>query len=116
GIPVAEAQPAKPIEATRVYVIPPNRYLAIRDGRIRLTPPQEPRGLRTAIDSFLRSLAEHQKERAIGIVLSGTGSHGVLGLSAIKLGGGMVMVQDPATAEYDQMPKASSGCGAAASV
>jgi two-component system, chemotaxis family, CheB/CheR fusion protein len=111
AMPVAEAQNGKPVEADRVYVIPPNRYLAIRDGRIRLTAPEEPRPLRTAIDSFLRSLAEHEKERAIGIILSGTGSHGVLGLSAIKLGGGMVMVQDPATAEYDQMPKAAIAAG-----
>jgi two-component system CheB/CheR fusion protein len=111
-MPVAEAQNGKAIEANRVYIIPPNRYLAIRDGRIRLTPPEEPRALRTAIDSFLRSLAENQKERAIGIILSGTGSHGVLGLSAIKLAGGMVMVQDPETAEYDQMPKAAIAAGA----
>jgi len=112
-MPVSEAVEGVRIEPNHVYVIPPNRYLAISDGVLRLTGPVERRGQQTAIDSFLRSLAEDQQEKAICIILSGTGSHGTLGLKAIKANGGMAMVQDPATAEYDQMPRSAAGTGLA---
>jgi two-component system CheB/CheR fusion protein len=67
----------------------------------------------TSIDSFLRSLADDQQERAICVILSGTGAHGALGLKAIKAAGGMAMVQDPGTAEYPRMPQSAIGTGLA---
>jgi two-component system CheB/CheR fusion protein len=108
---VTEAKDGAAVEPNCVYIIPPNRYLAISRGVLQLSKPPEPRGLQTAIDFFLRSLAADQKERAIGVVLSGTGSHGTLGAREIKLAGGMVMAQQPDTAEYDQMPRSAIGTG-----
>ena len=69
--------------------------------------------MQTSIDLFLRSLAEDQQEKAICIILSGTGSHGTLGLKAVKAVGGMAMVQDPATAEYARMPESAIATGLA---
>jgi two-component system CheB/CheR fusion protein len=113
GMPVVEATEGVGVEPNRVYVIPPNRYLAVTHGVLRLTGPVERRAQQTAIDFFLRSLAEDQQENAICIILSGTGSHGSLGLKAIKANGGMAIVQEPRTAEYDQMPRAAIGTGLA---
>jgi two-component system CheB/CheR fusion protein len=112
-MPVVEAGDGVRVEADHVYVIPPNRDMALHAGKLRLTQPAEPRGLRTSIDYFLRSLVDEQHELAIGIVLSGTGTHGTRGLTAIKAGGGLTMVQDPATAEYDQMPRSAVNAGVA---
>jgi two-component system, chemotaxis family, CheB/CheR fusion protein len=108
---VVEAGHNMPVEANCVYIIPPNRDLSIERGHLQLSKPPERRGLQTAIDFFFRSLAADQQEKAIGIILSGTGSHGTLGLKEIKLVGGMVMVQDPKTADYDQMPQSAIGTG-----
>ena len=69
--------------------------------------PSAPRGLRLPIDFFLRHLAEDQKERSIGIILSGMGTDGTLGLRAIKEQMGMAMVQDPQSAKYDGMPRSA---------
>ena len=111
SMPVLEAQDGQLIDVNHVYIIPPNRFLAINDGRLRLTVPPEPRGRQTALDTFFRSLAEEQQERSIGIVLSGTGSHGTPGLKEIKLAGGMAMVQRPESADFDQMPKNAIATG-----
>ncbi len=108
---VVEAEHARTIEPNYVYIIPPNRYLSIQAGHLLLNPPTEGLARHPAIDQFLRSLAHDQEEKAIGIILSGTGSYGALGLKEIKLVGGMVMVQDPQTAEYDQMPRSAIGTG-----
>jgi two-component system CheB/CheR fusion protein len=108
---VGEAEHQMPLEPDHVYVIPPNKDLSISRGRLQLSTPSEPRLLRTAIDAFFGSLAREQQERAIGIILSGTGSHGTQGIREIKLAGGMVMVQDPTTAEYDQMPRSAIATG-----
>ncbi|HLF12706.1 MAG TPA: CheR family methyltransferase, partial [Gammaproteobacteria bacterium] len=110
-MPVQEATDGMAIEINHVYVIPPNRYLAIKRRALWLSKPPEPRGLQTAIDFALCSLADDQKDAAIGIILSGTGSHGTLGVKEIKLAGGMVMVQEPATAAYDQMPRSALATG-----
>ena len=107
-MPVVEAEEGMPVAADRVYVLPPNKYMTIGGGKLHLTGPVERAGLQTSIDLFLRSLAEDRQEQAIGIVLSGTGTHGTLGLQAIKANGGMAMVQDPGTAEYDGMPGSPS--------
>jgi two-component system CheB/CheR fusion protein len=87
-----------------IYIIPPNRDMIIMDGMLHLMEPAEARGHRMPIDSFFRSLALDQKERSIGIVLSGTGNDGTLGVRAIKGEGGMVMAQIPESSEYNGMP------------
>jgi two-component system, chemotaxis family, CheB/CheR fusion protein len=110
-MPVCEACDAVPVVPNCVYVIPPNKYLAVAEGRLQLSTPTGRHGQPTAIDFFFRSLAESQRELAIGIILSGTSSHGTLGLKEIKLAGGMVMVQHPETAEYDQMPRSAIATG-----
>jgi len=110
-MPVVEAQQGMQVEVNNVYIIPPNKFLAISGGRLQLSVPPYQRGWRTSIDFFLRSLAQDQSERAIGIVLSGTGSHGALGVREIKQAGGMTMAQQPDTAEYDQMPQNAIATG-----
>ncbi len=101
---VVQAEDKVPLECNRVYIIPPNKYLTLQKGVLRLTKPVERRGLRMPIDYFFRSLADDQQEKAIGIILSGTGTDGTLGMKFIKEQGGMVMVQAPNTAQYDGMP------------
>ncbi len=115
-MPVVEALDQIPVEPNRVYVIPPNRDMAIFHGRLQLSVPDEPRGQRMPIDAFLRSLAEDQQENAIGIILSGTGTDGTLGLRAILGAGGVTLVQDPATAKYDGMPTSAIQTGYATHV
>ncbi len=104
SLPVVEATQGMIAEANHVYVIPPRNFLTIDDGVLQLSEPPTPQGRETAIDFFLRSLAKDQGERSIGIVLSGTGSHGTLGIRDIKLAGGMAIAQQPTTAEFDAMP------------
>ncbi len=94
-----------------VYIIPPNCDMAFLNGTLQLLEPAAPRGMRLPIDFFFRSLAQDQGERAIGVVLSGTGSDGALGVRAIKGGGGMVMVQNPEFAEFDGMPRSAIATG-----
>ena len=108
---VCEAADAMPIDPNCVYIIPPNKYLSVNAGRLHLTGPTERQGLPTALDGFFRSLAADQQEKAIGIVLSGTGSHGTPGIKEIKAVGGMIMAQEPDTAEYDQMPRNAIATG-----
>jgi len=110
---VIEAQDQMIVAPNRVYVIPPNRDLAIFHGAIQLSVPELQRGHRMPIDFFLRSLAEDQGERAIGVILSGSGSDGTLGLRAIIGAGGVSLVQDPATAKYDGMPASAIQAGLA---
>lgn len=101
---VKEATQGLSVQVNCIYIIPPGYFLAISEGRLQLSVPPIDHGWKTSIDFFLRSLARDQGERAIGIVLSGTGSHGTLGIREIKLSGGMAIAQEPDTAEYDQMP------------
>jgi two-component system CheB/CheR fusion protein len=93
------------------YIIPPNRDMAFLHGELYLSKPLMARGLRLPIDFFFRSLAQDQREHAICIVLSGSGSDGTLGLRAVKGEGGMVMVQNPESAEYDGMPRSAIATG-----
>jgi two-component system, chemotaxis family, CheB/CheR fusion protein len=88
-----------------VYVIPPNKSLSILNGTLYLFDPLESRGLRLPIDIFFRSLANDKQEKSIGIILSGMGSDGSLGLKSIKEKNGVVLVQDPSTAKFDSMPR-----------
>ena len=95
------------------YIIPPNCDMAFINGTLQLMEPSAPRGQRLPINFFFRSLAHDQHERAICVVLSGTGSDGTLGLRAVKSEGGMVMVQNPSTTEYDGMPRSAIATGLA---
>jgi len=113
SMPVVEAAEGMAVEANRVYIIPPNKNMTIADGLLRLTGPVERGSWQTSIDLFLRSLADDQLERAICIILSGTGSHGTLGLKAVKAAGGMAMVQDPKTAASPGMPESAIATGLA---
>ncbi len=99
------------VQPNCVYVIPPNKDLAFLHGRLHLMEPNAPRGLRLPIDFFFRSLAQDRHERAICIVLSGTGTDGTLGLKAIKGEGGMSMAQTPESASYDGMPGSAIATG-----
>ena len=104
SLPVEAATDRQVLQPDRVYIIPPNRHLVVEGGLIRVTEPLDRRGLRGTIDHFFRSLAADQRERAICIVLSGTGTEGTLGATAVKAEGGMVMAQDPQTAAQPGMP------------
>jgi two-component system CheB/CheR fusion protein len=108
---VVEVEDGMEIQPNRVYVIPPNADLAILHGKLQVLEPAAPRGLRMPIDFFLRQLAVDQKEKAIGIILSGMGSDGTLGLKAIKENFGAALVQDPASAKYDGMPRSAINTG-----
>ncbi len=113
---VVDVEDGMAVQPDCAYIIPPNRDMAVLNGSLQLLEPAEPRGRRLPIDFFFRSLAQDQHERAIGIVLSGTGSDGTQGVRAIKGGGGMVMAQDPTTTEYDSMPRSAIATGMVDSV
>jgi len=108
---VFEVEDGMKVEPNRVYIIPPNRDMALLNGFLQLLEPISPRGQRLPIDFFFKALAADQHERAICIVLSGTGSDGTLGVRAVKGEGGMAMAQCPETAEYDGMPRSSVATG-----
>ena len=99
------------VQPNCIYIIPPNRDMAFLHGKLHLLEPAAPRGLRLPIDFFFRSLAQGQDERAICVVLSGTGTDGTQGLKAIKGEGGMAMVQAPESAAYDGMPRSAIATG-----
>lgn len=106
-MPVAEAADGTVVEANNVYILPPNKYMTISGGVLRLSGPINRDGPQTSIDLFMRSLAEDKQDQAICIILSGTGTHGAMGLKAVKAAGGMAMVQDPDTAYYAAMPRSA---------
>ena len=101
------------LEANSVYLIPPGKNLVLETGRLHLLEQEERNrhGLNFPIDIFLESLAKHYVDRAIGVILSGTGSDGTRGLRAINEAGGFAMVQDPETAEFDGMPRTAIATG-----
>lgn len=107
ALPVIEIQDAMKVKPDHVYVIPPNRDLSILHGLLYLFEPSTPRGLRLPIDFFFRSLADDQHANAIGVILSGMGSDGMLGLRAIKEKAGAVFVQTPSSAKFDSMPRSA---------
>lgn len=110
---VQQAKDGMKVQPNHVYVIPPNRDMSIMHGTLQLLEPSMPRGLRMPIDFFFRHLAEDRKEYSIGIIFSGMGSDGTLGLKAIKEKMGMVMVQDTSSAKYDGMPQSAISTGLA---
>jgi len=108
---VFEVEDGMKVQPNCTYIIPPNRDMALLHGTLQLMEPSAPRGQRLPIDFFFRSLAQEQHERAICIVLSGTGSDGTLGMRAVKGESGMVMAQNPASTEYDGMPRSAIATG-----
>ncbi|MFT5698587.1 MAG: two-component system CheB/CheR fusion protein [Desulforhopalus sp.] len=97
----------------QIYIIPPNKDLAILNDTLQLLETKKPRGANLPIDSFFRSLAQTRGNKAVGIILSGTGTDGTLGIRAIKGEAGMVMVQDLESAKYDGMPRSAIASGMA---
>ena len=111
GMAVVEATDGMVVEANRVHVIPPNRDMVITRGVLGLSLPSEPRGRHLPIDSFFRALAADKAEAAVGIILSGTGTDGTLGIRAIHGAGGLGLVQEPSTARFDGMPSSALKSG-----
>ncbi len=110
---VDEVSEGMVVEANHVYVIPPNTDMTLAQGMLVLVPQTKTDGLHLSIDTFLRSLAKSQAERAIGVILSGSASDGTLGLQAIKAEGGMALVQDAHSATYSSMPQSAIAAGIA---
>ncbi|WP_420456768.1 chemotaxis protein CheB [Rubrivirga sp.] len=110
-LPVTQVTESVPIEPGHVYVIPPNKNLLAADGRLVLEPIEEERVRRRPIDHFFRTLAKAYGKRAVGVVLSGTGANGTVGVRAVKEAGGMILAQDPADAAFDEMPRTAIAAG-----
>jgi two-component system, chemotaxis family, CheB/CheR fusion protein len=110
-MPVVQIEKPIEVKPDHVYVIAPDQELTIRKGVIHTDKPTAPRGHRHPVDSFFRSLAEDQGERAIAIVLSGTGTNGSLGLRFIKAEGGIAIAQDPDSATFAGMPRSAIATG-----
>jgi len=112
SMPVRQIENGMVVERNHVYVIPPDTSILI-EGSTLLLAPREHTGARLPIDGFFRSLAESLQDRAVGIILSGTGSDGSSGLGAIKERGGTTLVQEPHSAAFDAMPRNAIATGSA---
>jgi two-component system, chemotaxis family, CheB/CheR fusion protein len=110
SMPVRDVANNLTVEADHVYVIPPNKTLSIAQGVLKLKPRKQTRTPTRSIDSFLESLAQDQREQAIGVILSGTATDGTVGLEAIKAEGGIAFAQDD-SAKYDSMPRSAVAAG-----
>lgn len=108
---VFEVEDGMVVQPNCVYIIPPNHNMALINGALQLFDLSKSASSRMPIDFFFRSLAQDQRHRAIGIILSGTGSDGTQGIIAIKDEGGMIMVQTLSSAEYDGMPSSALATG-----
>ncbi len=111
SMPVVQIEDGMRVESNHVYTVPPNTYPSIHQGVLRLAVPKQLHGPRLPIDHFFASLGEDQHERAIGIVLSGSGSDGALGVKSIGANGGIVLAQDPEMAQFDGMPQSAIASG-----
>lgn len=108
---VFEAANNMTIQQDCVYIIPNNKLMTVSKGRLKLADKSQIKAPNTAIDHFLYTLAEYKREKAIAIILSGTGTDGTKGIQAIKDFGGMVIAQDPASAKFDGMPNSAISSG-----
>jgi two-component system CheB/CheR fusion protein len=111
AMPVVEATDGMPVEPNCVYLAPGGTNMAILHGTLHLMEPHSQERVPLPIDYFFRSLAEDQKQRAVGIILSGTGTDGTLGLRAIKAESGMTIAQEPQSAKYQGMPRSAISAG-----
>ncbi|PLX68795.1 MAG: chemotaxis protein CheR [Denitrovibrio sp.] len=112
-MPVKRAEDGMLVEANNIYLIPPKKNLTIFHSKLILNDQPMQRGINLPIDIFMKSLAEDQGDKSIGIILSGTGSDGMRGIKPIKECGGMVMLQSEDTAKFDGMPKSVISTGLA---
>ena len=108
---VKEVTNGMTVEPNHVYVIPPNATMSISNHTLQLAPRGEGRGLHMSIDHFMRALAEEQGNRAIGVLLSGSGTDGTSGLAEIQAHGGVTFAQDDQSAKYDSMPRSAVAAG-----
>lgn len=108
---VREVTDGMRLEPNHIYVIPPNAMMTLTDHTLKLTPRGDPPGSHMPIDRFMRSVAEAQGPRSIGVILSGFGSDGTLGLAEIRAQGGVTFAQDEASAKHDGMPRSAVAAG-----
>ncbi|PSR53555.1 chemotaxis protein [Adhaeribacter arboris] len=113
---IMEARDGLMLQPNCIYLIPNKNTLTIQQGKLRLADKNQSSVPNMAIDTFLHSLATDTGKRSIAVILSGTGSDGTRGLEAIKAAGGVVVVQDPATAHFDGMPNSAIATGLADAV
>lgn len=111
SMPVTQVTEANAVERNHVYVIPPNKQLTFEDSSLHLIDPQQALGRRVTIDLFFRTLAYAYGQRAVGIILSGTDSDGVIGLKHVRAQGGVTIAQDPREAEHESMPSSAISTG-----
>lgn len=103
-MPVVQVTETVKVQPNHVYVIPPSHQLTFDNNLLRLLPPQQERGRRVTIDLFFRTLAHAYGQRSVSIIMSGTGSDGVIGLKHVRAQGGVTIAQEPEEAEFDSMP------------
>jgi two-component system, chemotaxis family, CheB/CheR fusion protein len=108
---VTEVMDGLAVKPNHVYVIPPNATMSISGETLHLSPREESAGMHMSVDHFMRALAEQKGNRAIGVILSGSGTDGTLGMSEIQAHGGVTFAQDEATAKYDGMPRSAVVAG-----
>ena len=111
AMPVVEATDGMEVKVNRAYLAPGGTNVAILHGTLHLMEPVSQERVPLPIDYFFRSLAEDQKHRAVGIILSGTGTDGTVGVRAIKAESGMTIAQEPQSAKYQGMPRSAMGAG-----
>ena len=111
SLKVLQVEDGVQILPNHVYIIPPNKDMGIIEGKLQLMEPIEPHGLRMPINYFFTSLAQDQRDKSVGIILSGFGSDGSIGLKDIKTHGGICIAQDPSTAISDGMPISAINTG-----
>jgi two-component system, chemotaxis family, CheB/CheR fusion protein len=112
-MPVTEVSNGMSVAPNRIFIIPPNSMMSISGNTLELTPRDEAHGVHMSIDRFMRSLAEAKGNRSIGVILSGSGTDGTLGMAEIQAQGGVTFAQDAATARYDGMPHSAIAAGSA---
>jgi chemotaxis methyl-accepting protein methylase len=110
-MPVLQVKEKVRVKANHVYVIPPNQHLMMEDGYIVVSPNLEVEERRAPVDIFFRTLAETHGTRAVAVILSGTGANGSMGIKRVKEKGGVVFVQNPREAEWNEMPRNSIATG-----
>lgn len=111
SMPVHSIADGMPVAVNEVYVTAPGFTLTLGGGKLRLGDPIEQRGHRRPVDDFLRSLADEQKQLAIAVILSGTGTNGTAGAQAIRAGGGICVAQNPDSAAFPGMPRSLMHAG-----
>jgi two-component system CheB/CheR fusion protein len=112
-MPIFEVSDSIAVEPDAIYLVPPRKNMLITEGKLLLSDQMPDRHPHLSIDVFLRSLAEDQQHKGIGIVLSGTGTDGTRGIRAMKEAGGLVVIQKPDSAKFDGMPKSAYNTGLA---